>query len=77
VDPTHATWYEPLTDADDIARAVRFVLSRPGFFLNTAGDLGLLGATLDAAEAADGAAPETADLDVEPLFIRGFARASV
>ena len=47
VSPT--TWYEPLTDQRDIDLAVRFVLSRPGLFLNTVGDLGLLPKVLDAA----------------------------
>ncbi|HEY3218033.1 MAG TPA: aldo/keto reductase [Candidatus Limnocylindria bacterium] len=43
------TWYEPLTAQADIDLAVRFVLSRPGLFLNTVGDLGLLPKVLDAA----------------------------
>ncbi len=46
---THATWYEPLTEQADIDLAVAFVLGRPGIFLNTAGDLGLLPKVLDAA----------------------------
>ena len=46
---TPTTWYEPLTDPDDIALAVRWVLARPGLFLNTVGDLGLLPLVLDAA----------------------------
>ncbi|HEY8648879.1 MAG TPA: aldo/keto reductase [Candidatus Limnocylindria bacterium] len=43
------TWYEPLTEQPDIDLAVRFVLGRERLFLNTAGDIGLLGAVLDAA----------------------------
>ncbi len=48
-DRTHATWYQPLTRQEDIDRAVHWVLGRPGVFLNTAGDLGLLPMVLDAA----------------------------
>ena len=44
-----STWYEPLTEQPDIDLAVRFVLARDRLFLNTAGDLGLLAAILDAA----------------------------
>ena len=45
-----STWYEPLRDQRDIEIAVRFVLSRRGLFLNTASDVTLLAAILDAAE---------------------------
>ena len=48
--PTPATWYEPLTEQSDIDLAVRWVLGRPGLFLNTVGDLGLLPKVLAAAE---------------------------
>lgn len=43
------TWYEPLAEQADIDLAVRFVLGRPGLFLNTASDIGLLAKVLDAA----------------------------
>jgi aryl-alcohol dehydrogenase-like predicted oxidoreductase len=43
------TWYEPLTEQRDIDIAVRFVLGRPGIFLNTASDIDLLAKILDAA----------------------------
>lgn len=46
---TKATWYEPLTEQKDIDLAVHWVLSRPGIFLNTAGDTTLLPKLLDAA----------------------------
>jgi len=46
---TPTTWYEPLTEQADIDLAVRWVLARPGLFLNTVGDLGLLPKVLDAA----------------------------
>jgi aryl-alcohol dehydrogenase-like predicted oxidoreductase len=48
-DRTRSTWYEPLEDQADIDRAVHWVLSRPGIFLNTAGDINLLPKVLDAA----------------------------
>jgi aryl-alcohol dehydrogenase-like predicted oxidoreductase len=43
------SWYEPLRDRDAIRRAVHFVLSRPGLFLNSSSDAGLLRDALDAA----------------------------
>jgi aryl-alcohol dehydrogenase-like predicted oxidoreductase len=43
------TWYEPLTDPDDIALAVHWVLGRDGVFLNSVGDRTLLPLLLDAA----------------------------
>ena len=74
---THNTWYRPVTEAQDVERAVHFVLSRPGVFLNTASDLRLLELTLDAAERF-GEAPAPGDiheqwarLGVEPLFVPG------
>ena len=73
--PTHDTWYEPLTDAADIERAVHWALARPGVFVNSAGDLRLLGPTLDAA-ASFATAPRDAEIaavaPLEPLFVRGF-----
>jgi aryl-alcohol dehydrogenase-like predicted oxidoreductase len=47
-----ATWYQPLEDEEDIRAAVRWVLARPGLFLNSVGDVALLPAVLRAAEAA-------------------------
>jgi aryl-alcohol dehydrogenase-like predicted oxidoreductase len=46
---THNTWYAPLEEQEDIDRAVHWVLSRPGIFLNTVGDIHLLPKVLDAA----------------------------
>lgn len=43
------TWYQPLETLDDIRPAVHWVLSRPGLFLLSAGDLGLLPLVLQAA----------------------------
>lgn len=44
------SWYNPLTDADAIGRAVRFALSQPGLFLNTTSDATLLPLVFAAAE---------------------------
>jgi aryl-alcohol dehydrogenase-like predicted oxidoreductase len=71
------SWYEPLRDHDAIRRAVHFVLSRPGLFLNTSSDATLLRDTLDAAaEAARQPAHGELEADVaryamEPLFVPG------
>ena len=68
------TWYEPLTDQRDIDVAVRFVLGRPGIFLNTASDIDLLAKILDAADRGGPApsAEEMGDLvrrrEMAPLF---------
>jgi aryl-alcohol dehydrogenase-like predicted oxidoreductase len=69
------SWYEPLPPGDELDRAVRFVLGRPGLFLNTSSDLRLLQATLEAAEHASSGPPgpdeleaDAARLGVEPLF---------
>ena len=44
-----ATWYEPLEADEDIKTVVNFVLARPGIFLNSVGDVGLLPSLLRAA----------------------------
>ena len=49
-EPDAATWYEPLEQQEDIDLAVHWVLGRQEVFLNSAGDLALLPAVLDAAE---------------------------
>ena len=73
-DGRHFSWYEPLADAGAIGRAVRYVLARPGLFLNTSSDARLLQPTLDAA-AAGGPPPTDDELaadvlaqGIEPLF---------
>jgi aryl-alcohol dehydrogenase-like predicted oxidoreductase len=75
------SWYEPLKDPDAIRRAVRFVLSRPGLFLNSSSDATILRHILDAANDA-AAVPSGAALEgdvshfgVEPLFVRGVSDA--
>jgi aryl-alcohol dehydrogenase-like predicted oxidoreductase len=44
-----ATWYEPLTDQEDLDTAVHWVLGNAQVFLNTAGDIHVLPKILDAA----------------------------
>jgi aryl-alcohol dehydrogenase-like predicted oxidoreductase len=71
------SWYEPLKEPDAVHRAVRFVLSRPGLFLNSPSDATLLRQVLDAANEIV-AAPTAAELEadvsrfaMQPLFVRG------
>jgi aryl-alcohol dehydrogenase-like predicted oxidoreductase len=77
--PTTSTWYQALEDPADVRRAVHFALARPGIFVNSASDLGLLwtmaeaAADFAAAPAPDEMRRAEARLGVEPLFIRGFA----
>jgi aryl-alcohol dehydrogenase-like predicted oxidoreductase len=72
---TRTTWYEPMEDQADIDRAVHWVLSRPGIFLNTVGDIHVLPKVLDAANRFK-AAPSDAEMsrqiekvDMVPLFV--------
>jgi aryl-alcohol dehydrogenase-like predicted oxidoreductase len=73
---TAATWYEPLTDPDDIEVAVQWVLARPGIFLITAGDVNLLPHVLSAAERFEREGPTDDAVDallerraLKPLFV--------
>ncbi len=72
---THAVWYEPLEDQQDIDRAVHWVLKRQGLFLNTVGDIHLLPRVLDAASRFQVGTPDdemqamVARLAMEPLFV--------
>lgn len=71
------SWYEPLRERGALRRAVHFVLSRPGLFLNTSSDATILRDILDAAlERPAAPAREAMEADVvhysmEPLFIPG------
>lgn len=76
-DTKRFSWYDPLTDPEPIARAVRYVLSHPQMFLNTTSDARLLPMIIDAAEG-DLTAPTDDEMrsDVEaegitPLFVDG------
>ncbi len=68
------SWYEPLTEAEPIARAVRYVLADPRLFLNTTSDARLLPMIVDAARGplnAPADAELRADIDahgITPLF---------
>ncbi|MDX6512899.1 MAG: hypothetical protein QOE36_2403 [Gaiellaceae bacterium] len=73
---TAATWYEPLTDPADIEVAVRWVLARPGIFLNTVGDVNVLPHVLAAADGFDGVQPSADEVEalverrsLTPLFV--------
>ena len=71
---TRATWYEPLEEQAAIDTAVHWVLGRPGFFLNTVGDIKVLPKVLDAAERfearpSDGQMQEVVEeKEMSPLF---------
>ena len=72
---TPTTWYEPLSEQADIDLAVHWVLSRPGLFLNTVGDLGILPKVLDAASRG-GARPSDEEMaalverrEMTPFFV--------
>jgi len=72
---SYSTWYEPLEDPSEIDKAVDWVLSRPDFFLNTAGDIHLLPKVLDAATRFQSAPPpevmaaQVTELEMAPLFV--------
>lgn len=75
---TAGTWYKPLREQADIDQAVWWVLSRPGIFLITAGDLELMPKVLDAAARFDEHEQETlmrtsqdylSNLAFIPLFV--------
>lgn len=74
------SWYEPVRDADVIARAMRFVLAEDDLFFNTSSDATLLPTALEiAARLEDPVTPPSAaalDADIEaagiePLFDGG------
>jgi aryl-alcohol dehydrogenase-like predicted oxidoreductase len=72
---SYTTWYEPMDDQVDIDPAVHWVLNRPGIFLNTVSDIGLLAKVLNAAERFEPAPSRQpleealAKLELEPLFV--------
>jgi aryl-alcohol dehydrogenase-like predicted oxidoreductase len=71
------SWYEPLREHAALSRAVHFVLSRPGLFLNSSSDATILRDILDAAlEPPAAPTREAMEADVahfamKPLFIPG------
>lgn len=70
------SWYAPITEADAMRRAIHFVLSRKGLFLNTTSDATLLENVLKLASEAIVAPDDSAmradqeELGIEPLFVR-------
>ncbi len=56
------SWYEPLTEAASIGRAVRWVLGRPGLFLNSSSDTRVLRTILEAAGGSAHAAPSDEEM---------------
>jgi len=76
-DRPHFSWYEPLTDADAVSRAVRYVLGDENLFLNTSSDARLFPLALAATDG-DVVVPSDdemrADADrfgISPLFAEG------
>ncbi|GAB4520082.1 MAG: aldo/keto reductase [Anaerolineae bacterium] len=75
-DRTHATWYKPLEEQEDIDKAVHWVLSHPQVFLNSVGDIHVLPKVLDAASRFDGRRPSDEEMEalmakqsMQPLFV--------
>lgn len=69
-----APWYEPITDPEQIHSAVAWTLARPGVFLNTVSDVGLLPHVLEAC-ASPGLPPSDERMDelhLRPLFDASF-----
>jgi aryl-alcohol dehydrogenase-like predicted oxidoreductase len=69
-DEAPGAWYEPVTDPAEIRDVVAWTLARPGIFLNTVSDLGLLPHVLEAAHD-PGAKPSDERMDelgMRPLF---------
>ena len=75
----HFSWYKPIREPEALKRAVDFVLSRPGLFLNTTSDAGLLdtvfSATGEPINNPDTLAlqADATELGVEALFVRDFS----
>ena len=71
---THINWYEPLSDADAIIKAVHWVLGISGIFLNTVGDVQELPKVLSAAAGFQSPPPDeemnrlVGRLGMQPLF---------
>ena len=72
---SHATWYEPLSDAASIEKATHWVLGQENIFLNTAGDIHILPTILEAASNFEHRPPDdvmekmVTELKMEPLFV--------
>ena len=70
-----STWYEPLSDPQDIELALHWVLGQPGIFVISTGDVDLLPHVLAAAERFEKPATNAEmealvrRLEMEPLFV--------
>jgi aryl-alcohol dehydrogenase-like predicted oxidoreductase len=78
--PDRRCWYRPIEDPAAFEQAIRFVLGRPGLFLNSSSDLTILERTLECAARLEeapappeGAAMRAAldRIGAEPLFVPG------
>ena len=77
-DQTHATWYEPLTDAERIRAAVSWVLAHDEITgLATAGDVRLLGAIVDAERDRLSPAEAEALLERDPEYSSPFLHMTI
>jgi aryl-alcohol dehydrogenase-like predicted oxidoreductase len=71
------SWYQPLEDEAALSRAVRYVLSEPGLFVNSSSDFRLLGEVLAAADGhgevptAEQLEADSESLDMAALFDGG------
>ena len=75
------SWYEPVKEPEALSRVVRWVLSKPGLFLNTSSDATLLPSILKAAsefeedtnraELDAALQADASQLEMKPIFIRG------
>ncbi len=71
------SWYMPIRSTAPLTRAVHYVLSRPGLFLNSSSDATLLPAILEAASKPITTPPAQIMQEdqraegIEPLFVRG------
>ena len=71
---SHSTWYEPLTEQENIDNAVHWVLGQEGVFLNSVGDITVLPKVLDAASRFEKRPSEETmqamvdKLEMKPLF---------
>lgn len=74
-DRTRTTWYKPLEEQAHINTMVHWILSRPGVFINTVGDIALLPKVLEAGSRFDPGMKQAdfeaaiAEIKVEPLFV--------
>lgn len=64
---TTRTWYEPLSEQNDVDRAVHWVLGQKQVFLNSSSDLSLLAKILDATERYESSPP---DAEMEAMVAR-------